>query len=78
MTIKITEKQKQGRKPVWRVSIHLKLADGRNERKEFSRPRSLSRRAVTQWAKLKHADLLRERAAKEVAKDGTWECPVRC
>ena len=71
MTIKITEKQRQGRKPVWRVSIHLKLADGRNERKEFSRPRSLSRRAVTQWAKLKHADLLRERAAKEVAKDGT-------
>ena len=73
MTIKITEKKRQGRNPVWRVSIHLKLADGKSERKEFNRPRSLSRQAVTRWAKTKHADLLRERAVKEEVKDDTIE-----
>ncbi len=66
MTVRVTEKLRRGRKPVWRVSIHLKLADGSSARKEFNKPRALSRQAVTRWAKTKHAELLRERGAAEV------------
>ncbi|MCB9756786.1 MAG: tyrosine-type recombinase/integrase [Myxococcales bacterium] len=67
MTIRVTERARSGRSPVWRVSIHLKLAGGRVERKEFNRPREQSHRAVTRWARQKHAELLRERALADAA-----------